>query len=228
MWGFADAAYPREGTVTVLRSCCSAKERRCSLSPRGDGYDGKYQAPRSRYLMQLIPARGRLSCTRGSSTRKRCDAAYPREGTVTILDVAFVAFFPMQLIPARGRLQEELAPLVNLEIDAAYPREGTVTDACGGEEKNKRMQLIPARGRLPNVSSVQNAVVMMQLIPARGRLHPLRQNHPHQRGCSLSPRGDGYVKSIACRSLYFQMQLIPARGRLPHGNAEVARLDDAA
>ena len=121
----------------------------------------------------------------------------------------------MQLIPARGRLQEELAPLVNLEIDAAYPREGTVTDACGGEEKNKRMQLIPARGRLPNVSSVQNAVVMMQLIPARGRLHPLRQNHPHQRGCSLSPRGDGYVKSIACRSLYFQMQLIPARGRLP-------------
>ena len=55
-----DAAYPREGTVTHVSWCKSARAKGCSLSPRGDGYDRYFAA------VSAMP-----------------DAAYPREGTVT-------------------------------------------------------------------------------------------------------------------------------------------------
>ena len=166
--------------------------------------------------MQLSPARGRLpTFTFYIIARELLDAAYPREGTVTHPGCSLEVSHLMQLIPARGRLLYSMSLLSHSFRCSLSPRGDGYKKNLRRLSTLKSMQLIPARGRLPNVSSVQNAVVMMQLIPARGRLHPLRQNHPHQRGCSLSPRGDGYVKSIACRSLYFQMQLIPARGRLP-------------
>ena len=77
------------------------------------------------------------------------------------------------------------------------------------------MQLIPARGRLPLPHrSIPTTPCRIQLSPARGRLHigtcKISQVHI---GCSLAPRGDGYVLAV----LVFRdalMQLSPARGRL--------------
>ncbi len=150
LWGFADADYPREGTVTAEVVFQLFTQAGCRLSPRGDGYDGKYQAPRSRYLMQLIPARGRLhargqvQCTilhdaayprEGTVTLEGCcththqaDAAYPREGTVTSSAHSFhSSAILMQLSPARGRLSCTRGSSTRKRCDAAYPREGTVT-----------------------------------------------------------------------------------------------------
>ena len=57
---FNDAAYPREGTVTLLLTWKkSSTHVGCSLAPRGDGYQNSRVSCPS-IGMQLIPARGRI------------------------------------------------------------------------------------------------------------------------------------------------------------------------
>ena len=126
LWGFADAAYPREGTVTPCglrphgkcwmqlspargrlrrRYPLSCQNRtRCSLAPRGDGYDSAANLYQRIKKMQLSPARGRLrqqGKQRGNITR--CSLA-PRGDGYTPVDKSNARYCMMQLSPARGRL----------------------------------------------------------------------------------------------------------------------------
>ena len=168
LWGFADAAYPREGTVTVLRSCCSAKERRCSLSPRGDGYDGKYQAPRSRYLMQLIPARGRLLYSMSLLSHSfRCSLSPRGDGYKKNLR-RLSTLKSMQLIPARGRLPTLAEGKKKTRGCSLSPRGDGYVKSIACRSLYFQMQLIPARGRLPELLSDDFNHKGMQLSPARG------------------------------------------------------------
>ena len=103
LWGFADAAYPREGTVTQtsISMCWSSG---CSLSPRGDGYAIAVSRSESREDA-AYPREGTVTLYVLNFATTSSDAAYPREGTVTHRSRSKCRCRLMQLSPARGRLR---------------------------------------------------------------------------------------------------------------------------
>ena len=148
LWGFADAAYPREGTVTRPVLITFSNQMGCSLAPRGDGYAGS-----------------------SSDFNARTDAAYPREGTVTSSASQMSWSRMMQLSPARGRLLG-LGRLRPFAKDAAYPREGTVTTGTSQPFPPCRMQLSPARGRLLKCfAALLTLTIRCSLSPRGDSLH---------------------------------------------------------
>ena len=60
LWGFADAAYPREGTVTDSRRNKVRNALMMQLSPARGRLPSVEHVIRDVQTMQLIPARGRL------------------------------------------------------------------------------------------------------------------------------------------------------------------------
>ena len=151
-----DAAYPREGTVTLAVRLDAARVGGCSLSPRGDGYLLRSDICHSR-TMQLIPARGRLLRLTLAIRYIHGDAAYPREGTVTDAVDSIL----------RLGVRCSLAPRGD-----GYIKHGKRFGA------SIKMQLSPARGRLQNIFNFRQDAGGMQLSPARGRLLH-RANHRH-------------------------------------------------
>ena len=137
-----DAAYPREGTVTAYNIVTSAEGGKMQLIPARGRLRLRVSPPKRVNMMQLIPARGRLPQDAPEYvTREELDAAYPREGTVTLYQYvnsnvpprcslsprgdgysfphrAHLSVLPMQLIPARGRLLRDTL-LFNSHNDAA-------------------------------------------------------------------------------------------------------------
>ncbi len=148
----------------------------------------------------------------------------------------FCGVLLMQLIPARGRLLRVAFPCHSSLRMQLIPARGRLHQQVIVLVCAMGMQLIPARGRLRSGSFAIRLNIWMQLIPARGRLQHLCSHQLFDAGCSLSPRGDGYVDnrfdfSDGLDAAYpregkvtgfsshlvfhfLSMQLIPARGRL--------------
>jgi len=98
------------------------------------------------------------------------DAAYPREGTVTVRVRQKSKYQNDAAYPREGTVTLVPEDIDRSIRDAAYPREGTVTLAVDKNSIREVMQLIPARGRLPVRHLFLGQLCWMQLIPARGRL----------------------------------------------------------
>ena len=187
-----DAAYPREGTVTNATAFCKIEIRmqlipargrlpvahgwshgrkRCSLAPRGDGYERGIITV-SQAAMQLSPARGRLPCC-------------------TVLNDVFGM---MQLSPARGRLHATIQLHCHCLLMQLSPARGRLLWVIRPSNVELvEMQLIPARGRLLLVVVLSHAHPLDAAYPREGTVTVgacavFATCHR----CSLSPRGDGY------------------------------------
>ena len=134
----------------------------------------------------------------------------------------------MQLSPARGRLRQVLRSRFRHAGCSLAPRGDGYGSSFGMLPHRTSMQLIPARGRLPNVSRVQDTVIVDAAYPREGTVTSSSVICCISAPDAAYPR-EGTVTATpysACSTIV--MQLIPARGRLQLTQSEMDAETDAA
>ena len=170
-----------------------SSSHRCSLAPRGDGYNVNLCLCQFDCRCSLAPrGDGYLTACEKADGHARCSLS-PRGDGYIFVAIDYSSSLSMQLIPARGRL-----PFMGIVYDTCYIR-CSLSPRGDGYPMSEQVSRTPCRcslsprgdGYAPS-TFVRVLHSKMQLIPARGRLQLLFSMMPLVWRCSLSPRGDGY------------------------------------